>query len=541
MNTKTKIWLPLIIAISLLSGYALHYFSTAKKKNYTIFTERSKVSSKLDAILQRLGDSYYKSVNKDSISEALIPEMLKNLDPHTVYISAKQMKSVREDMQGHFSGIGVQFIEYEDTVMVVRPIDGGPSQKAGILAGDRIITVDGDTIAGRKDIHTDSIMRKLRGAAGSLVALGIRRPPNKSLQLFEVTRGDVNVATVEYSYMIDAQIGYMKITQFGQRTYYEFIEALQTLKSNGMKRLIIDLRANVGGLMDVCVAMVNEFLQKGELIVYTQGLHSPRVDKRANGKGAFKDLPLVVLIDSYSASASEIFAGAVQDHDRGTVVGRRSFGKGLVQEQMEYPDGSALRLTVAEYFTPSGRNIQKPFKMGDKTTYENDINERYKHGEFAVADSTHFTDSLKYKTDNGRTVYGGGGIMPDVFVPLDTTAYSTYFEKLQRKAVVRNFAYYFADKYRKTLSVMKDYKEMENYIEKQNYMQQFFRYAKQKGIPKDNKGYRLSKQILDNQILALIVRNIMDNEGFYPIYQKNDDILNEGIKAFSTEHLKENK
>lgn len=538
MNTKTKIWLPLIVALSIIAGYSLRYFSASPQKEYTIFQQRASVSGKVDAVLQRLDDSYYKPVDIDSIEEFLIHDMLKSLDPHTAYISAEQMQKVREDMQGHFSGIGVQFIEYEDTVMVVRPIPEGPSQQAGILAGDRIVTVDGDTIAAREDIGTDSIMQKLRGLAGSLVELGVKRPIEDSLRIIPVIRGDISVSTIDVAYMLDAQTGYVKIKQFGQRTYEEFVAALQKLQKQNAKSLVIDLRGNVGGLLDVCVAMVNEFLEKNELIVYTQGLNNPRIDKRANGRGNFKDIPLVILIDSYSASASEIFAGAIQDHDRGIVVGRRSFGKGLVQEQMEYSDGSALRLTVAEYFTPSGRNIQKPFKMGDRTSYDNDINERYEHGEFAIADSIQFIDSLKFKTDNGRIVYGGGGIMPDVFVPLDTTAYNNYFEELQRKAVVRDFAYYFTDKYRSELTLMKDYKEMKVFIRKQNYMQKFLDFATQKGVVKSAKEYAASEKVLANQVMALIVRNVIDNEGFYPILHENDAILKAGFKALENEYKK---
>ncbi|MBS9768561.1 MAG: S41 family peptidase [Flavobacteriaceae bacterium] len=537
MNTKTKIFLPLIISLAFLVGYIFHYFTEKKevKENNTAFIENNREnSSKISEILERLDDSYYKKVNKDSIEEALIPEILKNFDPHTAYISAKEMKQVREDMQGHFSGIGVQFIQYEDTIMVVRPIPEGPSDRVGILAGDRIVTVNDDTIASRK-IKTDSIMRLLKGKAGSQVNLGIFRPKSDSLQYFKVIRGDVNVSTVDIAYMLDAETGYIKINQFGYKTYNEFIEALEELKQQNIQRLVIDLRGNVGGLLGICVAMLNEFLEKGELIVYTKGLHSPRIDKRANGNGRFKDIPLVVLIDSYSASASEIFAGAIQDHDRGIIVGRRSFGKGLVQEQIEYTDGSALRLTVAEYFTPSGRNIQKPFKMGDREDYDNDINERYKHGEFAVADSIQFADSLQYKTDKGRIVYGGGGIMPDVFVPLDTTTYSKYYEKLQRKFLVRDFAYHFADKHRAELSALKDYKKMEDFIKKHHYMQEFVAFSEKKGVKKDRKGYQISKELLENQILALIVRNIIDEKGFYPIYHRTDAILKKGIESFEKE------
>ncbi len=528
MNTKTKIFLPLIISVALLVGYSIHYFSADSKRS-VISSNTSATLGKLDKILYRLEHSYYKKVPKDSIEEVAIDAMLKDLDPHTVYIPAEEMQRVREDMQGHFSGIGVQFIEYEDTVMVVRPIPDGPSQRAGILAGDRIITVDGDTIAGRKELKTDSIMKMLRGVGGSKVTLGVRRPQVDSLQDFVVTRGDISVSTVDIAYMLDGKTGYIKINQFGHRTYGEFLEALLKLKKQNIQRLVVDLRGNAGGLLGVCVAMVNEFLEKGQLIVYTKGLHSPRVDKKANGKGRFKDIPLVVLIDSYSASASEIFSGAVQDHDRGVIVGRRSFGKGLVQEQVGHKDGSALRITIAEYFTPSGRNIQKPFKPGDRESYHNDLNERYKHGEFAIADSIHFADSLKYKTASGRTVYGGGGIMPDVFVPLDTTFYSKYYEKLQRKMLVRDFAFIFADKHRAVLSAMKDYKEIEAFIKRENYMQKFVNFAAKKGVKKDIKGYKNSQKVLANQIRALIVRNIIDEEGFYPIIHQDDAILKAGI------------
>ncbi|PVX52094.1 carboxyl-terminal processing protease [Balneicella halophila] len=536
MNTKTKIWLPLIIAIAILGGYALHYFTASPRKNYMVFPQKDEVSGKLNAILQRLDNSYYKPLAIDSIEEAVINDMLKGLDPHTAYISAEYMQQVREDMQGHFSGIGVQFIEYEDTVMVVRPIPGGPSERVGIMAGDRIVTVDGDTIAGRQDVSTDSIMKLLKGKAGTLVDLGIKKPTSDELKVVQVTRGDVNVSTIDVAYMLDEQTGYIKINQFGGQTYNEFLAALSELKDQHADRFIIDLRGNAGGLLDVCVGMVNEFLDKNDLIVYTKGYNTSRLDRRANGKGNFKDVPLVILIDSYSASASEIFAGAIQDHDRGIVVGRRSFGKGLVQEQVEYGDGSALRLTVAEYFTPSGRNIQKPFKMGDRDAYDQDLNDRWEHGEFAIADSIQFVDSLKYETDNGRTVYGGGGIMPDVFVPLDTTAYSTYFEELQRKAVVRDFAYYFTDHHRAELAALANYKAMAEYIENQNYMEQFVDYAVKKGVAKDAKGYEVSKKILANSVKALIVRNMIDNEGFYPIYHQNDEILKAGLKAFDKEY-----
>ncbi len=539
MNRKIKIILPLLLATSFIVGYSLSYLGRRQQKE--VYFQQLPASgntslSKIDQIIRHLDNSYYKKVNKDSIVEAVIPEILKSLDPHTAYFSTKEMKRIREDMQGHFSGIGVQFIQYEDTIMVVRAIPNGPSQRAGILAGDRIVVAGRDTISGHK-IKTDSIMKILKGKSGTKVSIGVKRPSEDKLLYFDVIRGDVSVPSVDFYYMLNHKTAYIKVNQFGYRTFEEFLKALEELRKQNMQELIVDLRGNPGGLLGVCIKMLNEFLAKGDLIVYTKGLHSPRVDKKANGNGFFKELPLVVLIDSYSASASEIFAGAIQDHDRGVIVGRRSFGKGLVQEQIEYSDGSALRLTVAEYFTPSGRNIQKPFKMGDKDTYDKDITKRYEHGEFSVADSTQFADSLKFKTDKGRLVYGGGGVMPDIFVPLDTTFYSKYYEKLQQKFIVRDFSYHFADKHRETLSKMRDYKQMELFIRKEHYMQQFVQFAAKKGVKKDARGFEQSKKVLGNQILALIVRNILDNEGFYPIYQRDDVFIEKALQALQKQKL----
>lgn len=532
MKNSTKIILPIVVAISVVTGYLLYSLTNKSKYTHPQLKEQGNNIriGKLDQILNIIDAKYYKKVNRDSIANSAILTMIKDLDPHSAYISSDKMLQVLEDMQGHFSGIGVQFFQYKDTVMVIRPIPEGPSESVGIRAGDRIVSVDADTIANR-ELSTDTIMSKLKGVAGTQVRLGIRRNNADTLKYFDVTRGDISVSTVDIAYMIDEQTGFIKIKQFGQRSYYDLMEALRKLKAQDMQRLIIDLRANQGGLLDVSVAMINEFMNEGDLIVYTKGKSSPRIDKRANGKGNYKDLPLVILIDTYSASASEIFAGAVQDQDRGTVVGRRSFGKGLVQEQIEFPDMSALRLTIAEYFTPAGRNIQKPFKAGDKKAYNEDIMNRFDHGEFMTADSIQFPDSLKFQTKNGRTVYGGGGIMPDVFVPLDTIPYNEYYTKLQYKGVIRDFAFLFADQHRDALSSYKTADEMVQYIEKKHYLTAFLKYAQKEGVPTDRRGYKQAKSLIEEQLLALILNNI-NEDMFYLFYHKTDDILKKGMNSF---------
>lgn len=530
---KSKVIYPFFIAIAVLVGYYLH--SMISKREIPSVQPRVNMmqSGKLENLFYLMNTRYYKDLNTDSIREAIIPKILSSLDPHTAYIPAERMKIVKEDMQGEFSGIGIQFIKYEDTIMVVKTIEGGPSEKAGLLAGDRLVLVDEDSIA-CKEMPTDSIVKMLKAEAGTVVTVGVKRNKVDSLLSFKIERGPVRVSSIDIAYMLNPNTAYIKVNQFGGQTYNEFVEALANMQKQGAEQYIIDLRGNQGGLLGVCIAMVNEFLEKGQLIVYTEGKHQPRLDRRANGQGRFKDVPIVVLIDTYSASASEIFAGAIQDHDRGVIVGRRSFGKGLVQEQIEFSDASAVRLTISEYFTPAGRNIQKPFKNGDKEAYRNDINNRYERGEFTQADSIHFTDSLKVRTDEGRIVYGGGGIMPDVFVPLDTMAYTSYYEKLQSKMIVANFAFYFADKYREKLQALPDIESMEVFIKQKRYMDAFVRYAIKKGVKKDDKEYKISEKMLKNQLMALIVRNIIDNEGFYPIYHREDDILKKALTSFPT-------
>jgi carboxyl-terminal processing protease len=464
----------------------------------------------------------------DTLIEKTIPQLLKNLDPHTAYIPSKDMVEVEEEMRGNFGGIGVQFSIQNDTVMVVDVISGGPSSKLGILPGDRIVTVN-DTLLAGKDLKNEKVLSKLRGEKGTKVKVGIKRKGFRDLFDYEITRGEIPIYSVDVSYMIDQAIGYIKVSRFGETTYREFMDGMDKLHLQGMKTVIVDLRGNPGGYLNAVIRMVNEFLDKGQLIVYTQGNSQPRKTFNADNSGKYRDKGVVVLIDDFSASASEIFAGAIQDNDRGWVIGRRSFGKGLVQEQIPFRDGSALRLTVARYYTPSGRSIQKPYDKGNDEYYK-DIMDRAIHGEFQQADSIKFADTLKYTTSSGRIVYGGGGIMPDVFVPADTLGFSNYYSKITQKGFVYQFALDFADKNRTQLSKMTSIGEFENYFRNANVLQQFIGYAAQKGVSASSDDLKKSSKIIDHQVRAYIARNILGEEGFYPIIKNIDSAILQAIE-----------
>ncbi|MDP2114452.1 MAG: S41 family peptidase, partial [Bacteroidota bacterium] len=420
-NTKFSVYIPLLLAIAVVTGILIGNRLTRNSgANQPSFSMSG--FNKMDAVIELIKNSYVDSVSTDSLIEKAIPLLLKNLDPHTSYIPPKEMVGVEEEMRGNFGGIGVQFSIQNDTVMVVDVISGGPSSKLGILPGDRIVTVN-DTLLAGAGLKNEKVLSKLRGEKGTKVNVGIKRKGFKDLFEFNITRGEIPIYSVDVSYMIDETTGYIKVSRFGEKTYQEFMEGMKKLTQLGMKTVIVDMRGNPGGYLNAVIRMVNEFLVKGELIVYTQGHSQPRKTFNADSNGTFRDKGVVVLIDDFSASASEIFAGAIQDNDRGWVIGRRSFGKGLVQEQIPFKDGSALRLTVARYYTPSGRSIQKPYDKGNDKYYK-DIMDRAIHGEFQQADSIQFSDSLKYTTLAGRTVYGGGGIMPDFFIPADTLGFS---------------------------------------------------------------------------------------------------------------------
>ncbi len=492
-------------------------------------------NDKLNSIINIIQSSYVDSINRNSLENAAIPAILKKLDPHSVYIPARELARANEPLQGNFEGIGISFSMLTDTIVVISTIPGGPSEKLGILPGDKIIYVNDSLVAGQH-IGDEKVMSLLKGPRGTVVNIKVLRQGQKELIPFEITRDKIPMYSVDVDYMINDYIGYIKINNFAMTTFDEFMKALHDLKSRGMTSLILDLRGNPGGIMEAAIQIANQFLKKGDLIVYTKGRTQPRNEARATGDGEFETGDLVVLIDEWSASASEILAGALQDNDRGTIIGRRSFGKGLVQEPISFPDGSGMRLTVARYYTPTGRSIQKPYNDGFEKYY-NDLNNRYMHGEFEDADSIHFADSLKFTTPGGKIVYGGGGIMPDKFVPADTSGVSPYF--LRVRSLIYRFALSYTEKNRETLKKYTESGEMEKYLDKQALLDQFVKFASANGVKKDREGLKVSGSIINTQIEAYIARNILDNKGFYPIWQNIDTTLKFAIRYLEAEKAEE--
>lgn len=537
MNKKITILIPLLIAVSVAAGILIGNLLNRNSQagfGGLIIGGQNKISE----ILSYIDQGYVDSVNTNEIIEKTIPEILKNLDPHSTYIPPVDMKEVQEEMTGKFSGIGVQFSIMEDTVRVIEVISGGPSSKVGILPGDKIVKVNDSIIAG-VNVVNNTVLNLLRGDKDTKVLVGIVRNGTEKGLDFEITRGDIPINSIDVSYMIDAETGFIKISRFANKTYKEFMEGMEKLKDAGAKKVIIDLRQNPGGSLVGVLQMVDEFLEKGEPILYTEGVNQARKTYNASGSETWKDFQVYVMIDEYSASASEIFAGAMQDNDRAIIIGRRSFGKGLVQEQIPLSDGSALRLTVARFYTPSGRCIQSSYQEGNEKYYSN-IYERFHSMEQLVGDSVHFADSLKYETKSGRVVYGGGGIMPDFFVPIDTTGNSDYYSSIYRKGLVYSFAYNYADVNRKTLTEFTKADEFDSYLDKVNVLDDFVKYAEEKGIPRDNGGLKVSSKIINAQLKAYIARNIIGEEGFYPIIQKIDNTLKRAIEISKQNLLVEN-
>lgn len=483
--------------------------------------------NKLNYLLFLLKSMYVDSIKTEELTEKIIPLVLEELDPHSTYVPKDEVEMANDDLEGSFSGIGVQFNIQNDTIMVVDVISGGPSEKVGILPGDRIIEVNDSSFVG-KDINNNKVLKTLRGKKDTKVNVGIKRSSSKETLYFTITRGDIPVNSVDIAYPITPKIGYIKVSRFGANTYNEFVTELTRLKKMGCEEFMIDLRYNSGGYLHAAIKMINEFLEKGELIVYTEGRSYPREDAIANGKGMFKDIKVCVLINEWSASASEIFAGAIQDQDRGVIIGRRSFGKGLVQQQMPLLDGSEVRLTIAHYYTPSGRSIQKPYEGGNLEEYEKDILNRYEHGEFFSSDSIVASDSIKYYTKNGRVVYGGGGIMPDYFVPQDTTSHTPYYTEAQNKGYIYSFAFQYSDKNRSTLKKFKEYNQLCEYLDKENINLQFYKFAESKGLTSETAGQTECADEINNILKAYICRNIIGDKAFYPILNSRDETI---IKA----------
>lgn len=528
-NNLRALLTPIILALAIVLGMFINRFLPNQQEEAASSGKFLPVAgSKLDMIISMIQNSYVDTVNVDEIVEETIPIMLENLDPHTVYIQSKDMQRANEGIIGNFGGVGVQFYKYLDTVTVVKVVPGGPSEKAGLKDGDRIVRVGDSIVAGVKK-DTEQIMALMRGEIGTKVVLTIIRRGESKPITKEITRGSIPVKSVDVAYMVNDTTGFVRVGTFGMHTYAEFMKALVDLKQAGMKKVIVDLRENQGGVLPIAIQMINEFLDADRLILYTQGQAQPRADYTSNGKGNFKDVRVDVLINEYSASASEIFAGAIQDNDRGMIVGRRSFGKGLVQEQRMLPDGSALRLTIARYYTPSGRSIQKPYDKG-KESYYNDIYNRLLHGEFSQKDSISFDQNLKFQTVGGRTVYGGGGIMPDVFVPADTVGASRYLMNVSRSQLLYEYTFEFMDKHRSQMANLKDYKAVQEYLKSFDLVNDMAAYAARRGLKRDEAGIKESYKVLRVRIEATIARHVLDDEGFYPIIEQIDNTLQEAIK-----------
>ena len=531
MKNRLPIIASIALALGIVLGVMLPKENKASNTNASlsenqIFAAQTAEANfnKLNYVLFLLKSMYVDSIKTGELTEKIIPLVLEELDPHSTYVPKEEAESANEELEGSFSGIGVQFNIQNDTVMVVDVIAGGPSEKVGIMPGDRIIEVNDSSFVG-KDINNNKVLKTLRGEKNTKVNVGIKRNSSAETLYFTITRGDIPVNSVDIAYAITPKIGYIKVSRFGANTYNEFVTELTKLKKQGCEEFMIDLRYNSGGYLHAAIKMINEFLEKGELIVYTEGRSYPREDAIANGKGMFKDIPVCVLINEWSASASEIFAGAIQDQDRGIIIGRRSFGKGLVQQQVPLFDDSQVRITIAHYYTPSGRSIQKPYEGGKLEEYEKDLLNRYEHGEFFSADSIVAGDSIKYYTKEGRVVYGGGGIMPDYFVPQDTTGHTPYYTEAQNKGYTYSFAFQYADKNRETLKTFNDYNELCAYLDSENINLQFVKYAEGKGLTSSTAGQAECADVINNVLKAYISRNIIGEKAFYPILNSKDETI----------------
>jgi carboxyl-terminal processing protease len=526
-NRGIVVYFPIIIAVAIVIGILIgRYYSGSSSESRFIIIPKA---NKLDNVLNYIENEYVDEVSKSEIIERAIPKILEDLDPHSQYIPAEELEKVNEPLEGNFSGIGIQFNMLNDTLVVIQTVANGPSQKVGILAGDRIIKVDGKTVAGIK-MPSDTIVSKLRGPRGTQVNVSIIRRNVEELLSFDIIRDNIPLYSVDVAYMVRDDIGYLKLNKFSATTEEEFVSAVSRLRELGLKKLILDLRENGGGYMNAAVFIADQFLNGNELIVYTQGKARERQDFISNPGGLCTDLDIAILIDENSASASEILAGAIQDNDRGTIVGRRSFGKGLVQEQKPLSDGSAIRLTIARYYTPTGRSIQRPYNHNINDYYE-DQNVRFMHGEMENADSNKFADSLKFTTPGGKIVYGGGGIMPDIFVPLDTLGISDYYVDVRNQGLIYRYSLKYADENRTKLSTLKTPGEFVKYLDKQGILRRFITYAASEGIREVPRDIRTSGKILQVQLYAFIARNFLDNDGFYPILQDIDNTL---LKAVDT-------
>jgi carboxyl-terminal processing protease len=530
-------FLPLLIGLVLVAGIGIGYllnFSAISPEKKIRRNASMNAGEKLGSVLDYIHEQYVDTIDKKNLEEKAMTSLLHSLDPHSDYIPASEFQQMNEPLQGNFEGIGVEFNIYKDTIRIVTPISGGPAEQAGVMAGDKIIKVEKQDVSGVK-ITNKAIYEKLRGKKGTDVQISVMRNNAKKLIDIKITRGEIPLYSIDLSYMIKPGTGYIKISRFAMTTHEEFIKAYRDLQKQGMKKMILDLRGNPGGVLPAAVEICDEFLSKGFSIVYTMGKAHKKRTYESTSSGGLENSPLVVLIDEGSASASEIVAGALQDNDRATIVGRRSFGKGLVQEQLDLADGSAIRLTIARYYTPTGRCIQKPYGDDNEAYYEEEFT-RLSTGELLNSDSIKFPDSLKYKTPGGKTVYGGGGIMPDFFIPIDTSTRSGYFSKIVYSGLLNTFAFEYADKNRKRLL---DYKNARNFVSGfsvgNDLLEEFVSFLAANGVARDEWGLKRSDKNIRLQLKAYIGRSIYNNPGFYPVMHTNDRTIKKALEALETE------
>lgn len=523
-------FMPLLMALCVVLGIMIGSFY-ANHFSGNRLTIVNNGSSRLNNLLRIIDDQYVDKVNIDSLVDKAIPTILSELDPHSVYISAKDAQAAADDLNGSFSGVGIEFVIRQDTIRVQNVIKNGPAEKAGIIAGDKIVYVDGKKFVG-KQVTNEEAMRRLKGPSGSKVKIGVLRYGKKGIVSFTVTRAEIPTKTITATYMLDDNTGYIKVKNFGEKTYPELLVALANLQQQGFKNLVIDLRDNPGGYLQSAVQMANEFLPAKRLIVYTQGRKSPRQDYKSDGHGAYQNIPLVVLINEGSASASEIFTGAMQDNDRATVIGRRSFGKGLVQQQIPFSDGSLIRLTIARYYTPSGRCIQKPYVDGDDQDYAQDLLERYQHGEYFSRDSIKHSGPA-YHTRIGRVVYGGGGITPDIFVPEDTTGMTSYYKEAAMSGLILQFAFTYTDNNRQKMKDFKQMLQLASYLDKQNTVGQFVNYADKNGLQRRNLLIKKSHALLEKYINGRIIYNMLDEQALDEYLNDGDPVIKTAMRVFA--------
>ena len=542
-NRMRAILLPLLLAAAIVGGILFGNYlgrTNSTSQLQGLLQQMVGTQNKLSYTLALIQREYVDSISVDTLAERVLPHLMKELDPHSVYIPAAEMAELNEPLEGEFDGIGVVFNMATDTVIVLNVIPQGPSDKAGIKAGDRIIEINDSLVAGKK-IPQNNIVKQLRGPRGTTVRLGLERQHIDELVEVEVVRGAIPIKSIEASFEIAEGIGYIKLGQFARTSHQELLLALLKLRAAGVDRIIFDLRGNSGGYLDQAILIANEFLHKNQLIVYTEDRHKQQLRDYADGSGTAQDREVAVLIDEYSASSSEILAGALQDNDRGTIIGRRSFGKGLVQRQIPYPDGSALRLTIARYFTPTGRSIQKPYTVGDDENYELDLWNRYQNNEFFSADSIHFADSLKRVTPGGKVVYGGGGIMPDQFIPADTTDLTPYFLEVSGRNILYRYTIEYADRHREALNAVESLDDLHRLLDNDTTLfNDFVQYAARQGVAPAWGDIRRSRRLMEAQLRAYIGRNTkLEDNAFYDQIHPVDNVTTRAIEVLQESRKEE--